>query len=73
MNFTVSLIAIVLGAYIIASPAGAARIWGSEKLEKMDRAQGVVFLRWFRLFGILLCLGGVLSAIDSAGFSKYHH
>jgi hypothetical protein len=73
MNLVVSLVAIILGALIAASPAQAARIWGSEELEKLAPPQKTVFVRWFRALGILICLGGILSAIDTIGFSNYRH
>ena len=28
---------------------------------------------WYRAFGIILCLGGALFALDTIGFSHYHH
>jgi hypothetical protein len=31
------------------------------------------FVRWYRVFGILLCLAGVLVAVDSIVFSNHHH
>ena len=73
INLAVSAIAIILGAFIMASPARAAKIWGSEKLERLTPAQGIVFVRWFWALGALICLGGILLAIDSIGFSKYHY
>lgn len=73
MNLVVSIVAIILGAFITAFPFQAARIWGSDKLEKLAPARKTVFVRWWQVFGILLCLGGMLSAIDSFGFSTYYH
>jgi len=72
MNVVVSFGTIILGAFIVASPAQAARIWGSEKLEKLAPAKKTALLRWYRVFGILLCLGGILSVVDGLGFSNYH-
>lgn len=73
MNLAVSVITIILGAFITASPDRAAKIWGSEKRERLTPAQQILFVRWFRVLGVLICLGGILFAIDSFGFSKYHH
>ena len=73
MNVVVSAVTIVLGVFLSASPARAARIWGSEKLQRLTPAQEIVFVRWFRVLGVLICLGGVLFAIDSIGFARYHH
>ena len=73
MDLALSVISIILGAFITASPDRAAKIWGSEKLQRLTPAQEIVFVRWFRALGVLICLGGILFAIDSIGFSKYHH
>ena len=73
MNVAVSAVTIVLGVFLSASPARAARIWGSEKLQRLSPAQEIVFVRWFRVLGVLICLGGVLFAIDSIGVARYHH
>lgn len=69
MNLFVSIIAMALGAFVAASPASAARIWGSEKLDRLAPSQRASFLRWYRTLGVLLCLGGMLFAIDSIAFS----
>jgi len=69
MILLVSTFAVVLGAFVAASPAQAAKIWGPQKLDSMTPGQRVSFLRWYRAFGILLCLGGVLFAVDNLAFS----
>lgn len=65
MNLLVSAAAVALGVFITASPGRAAKIWGSEKLERLAPEHRASFLRWWRVFGILLCLAGVLFAVDS--------
>lgn len=69
MILFVSTFAVLIGAFVAASPAQAAKIWGPQKLENLAPAQRVSLLRWYRAFGILLCLGGVLFALDNMGFS----
>lgn len=66
LNLVVSIVAIALGAFAAASPARAAEIWGSKRLEKLPPQQQVAFLRLYRVFGFLLCLAGLLVAIDNA-------
>jgi hypothetical protein len=72
-NLLVSAVTVSLGAFIAASPHRAAKIWGSQRLANLAPERRASFVRWYRVFGILLCLGGVLFAIDSIVFSKYHH
>lgn len=68
-----STVALVLGAFIAVSPHQAAKIWGSQRLADLDPERRASFVRWYRAFGILLCLAGVLLAVDSIVFSNYHH
>jgi hypothetical protein len=72
MNLLVSTVAMAVGALVAAFPANAARIWGSEKLAELAPSQRASFLRWYRAFGVLLCLGGILLAVDSIAFSNCH-
>ncbi len=72
LNLLVSTFTVALGAFVLASPSQASRIWGSEKLDRLAPAQRVLLLRWYRIFGALLCLEGLLFAVDSIGFSNYH-
>ena len=71
MNLLLCAVAIALGAFVAASPSRAGRIWGSELLDKLSAAQKIWLLRSWRIFGILLCLGGMLFAIDNCA-SLYH-
>lgn len=68
MILLVSTFAVVFGAVIAAFPVQAAKMWVPQKLDGMAPAQRVSFLRWYRAFGILLCLGGVLFALDNIAF-----
>ncbi len=69
----VSSVAIALGTFVAASPLRAAKIWGSQRLANLAPERRTSFLRWYRAFGILLCLAGVLVAVDGIVFSNYHH
>jgi hypothetical protein len=73
INLSVSAVAVALGAFVVMSPARAAKIWASERLERLAPQNRASFLRWWRVFGILLCLGGTLFALDSIAFVNYHH
>jgi hypothetical protein len=73
MNLLLSAVAVTLGFFVAASPTRAAEIWGWSHLDKMAPEQRALYLRCYRAFGIILCLGGVLFAVDSMAFSKYHH
>ena len=72
-NLLVSTVAMALGTLVAASPHRAAQIWGSQRLHKLAPERRASFVRWYRVFGILLCLAGVLFAVDSIVFSNYHH
>ncbi|HTB13097.1 MAG TPA: hypothetical protein VK752_16055 [Bryobacteraceae bacterium] len=68
INVFVSVVAIVLGVFIAAAPARAAGIWASQRFEKLAPQERVSRLRWFRVLGIILAVGGALAVIDSSGF-----
>ncbi len=61
-----------LGAFVAASPHRAAEIWGSQRLANLAPERRASFVRWYRAFGILLWLAGMLFAVDSIGFPNYH-
>ena len=73
MNLLVSTVAMALGAFVAASPDRAAEIWGSQRLANLAPERRASFVRWYRAFGILLCLAAVLLLVDSIVFSNYHH
>jgi hypothetical protein len=72
-NLLLSVVTIALGASIAASPRQAAKIWGSQRLAKLAPEHRAWFVDWYRAFGILLCLTGVLLAVDSIVFSNHQH
>jgi hypothetical protein len=72
-NLLVSGITLVLGTFIAASPHRAAKIWGSQQLANLAPERRDTLVRWYRVYGILLCLAGTLFALDSLVFSHYHH
>lgn len=72
-NLLVSAITLVLGTFIAASPHRAAKIWGSQRLANLAPERRASLVRWYRVYGILLCLAGALFALDSLVFSHYHH
>ena len=59
--------------FVAASPARAARIWGRSHLDKLVPEQRALYVRCYRAFGIVLCLGGMLFAADTIIFAEYHH
>ncbi len=69
IKLLLSAVAVALGAFVATSPAQAAQIWASERLMSLPPQKRASFLRLFRAFGIILCLGGALVAIDSIGWS----
>jgi hypothetical protein len=70
-NLLVSTAAVAFGVFVAVSPNRAAEIWGSQRLAKLAPEQRASFIRWYRAFGILLCLAGVLLAVDSIVFSNH--
>lgn len=72
MIFLSSALAITFGLFAATSPARAARIWGWRNLVELPPGKQALYLLCYRVFGIVLCLGGVLFAIDNLVFSNYH-
>jgi hypothetical protein len=71
MNILACVVALTFGLLAVASPTRAARLWGWNRLNHLPPSRRISYLRWYRVFGFLLCLGGALLAIDSLMFSKY--
>jgi hypothetical protein len=69
-DLLVSTVAMALGTFIAASPHRAAEIWGSQRLANLAPERRASFVRWYRVFGMLLCLAGLLFVIDSILFSN---
>jgi len=68
ISLAVSVPAVALGVFVTASPRRAANIFASGRLEAVPPENRALYLRLFRAFGIVLCLGGALLAFDSLGF-----
>jgi len=73
MSLVLSTVAVTFGCFVVASPTRAAKIWGRSQLDRLAPEQRALYLRCYRAFGIVLCVGGLLFAVDSMFFSKYHH
>jgi hypothetical protein len=73
VNLSVSAVAMALGTFIAASPDRAIKIWGSQRLANLAPERRVSFVLWYRAFGILVFLAGLLFALDSMVFSNHHH
>jgi nitric oxide reductase large subunit len=71
MNLLLSTLAMLFGLLVVVSPTRAAKIWAAGRLDGLAPRRRVSFLRWYRVFGVVLFLGGLLSAVDSIGFSSY--
>ena len=69
-NLVVSGVAMTFGAFAATSPRRAAEIWGSERLHSMAAERQASFLRWYRVFGIVLFLSGCALLVDNRVFSR---
>jgi hypothetical protein len=70
-NLFVSTVSMALGLFVAVSPHKASEIWGSQRLRNLSSEQRASFARWYRAFGILLWLVGLLCAVDEVLFSSY--
>jgi hypothetical protein len=68
----VSGVAMALGAFAAASPRRAAAIWGAHRLQNVAPERRASFVRWYRIFGIFLFLGGLLFAVDTILYYGLH-
>jgi hypothetical protein len=71
MNMLLSIVAMTFGTVAVVSPTRAAKIWGTRRLDGLTAKRHALFLRWYRVFGVVLFLGGALFALDSMGFWNY--
>jgi hypothetical protein len=71
MNLFATIAAMALGVFVVASPERAASIWGWRQLDKLAPEQRSVYLRLYRAFGIILCLAGLLVALDHIAFASF--
>jgi hypothetical protein len=67
-NLLVSAVAIALGTFVAPLLIGQPGFGARNDSAPERRAS---FVRWYRAFGILLCLAGMLLAVDSIVFSNY--
>ena len=72
MNLLPSAFAITFGLFAATSPTRAARIWGWSHFHELPPGKRTWYLRCYRAFGIILCLGGMLFAVDNLMFAKFH-
>jgi hypothetical protein len=63
MTLLVSTIALAFGIFAAVSPAQATKLWGWKHLNQLDPRNRILYLRWYRAFGITLGLSGVLLAL----------
>jgi hypothetical protein len=63
LHVVVSMVTIATGIFFLAVPERAARIWGRRDLGAM--ANGATYRRLYRATGFLLCVAGLLFAIET--------
>jgi hypothetical protein len=68
MTFFVSVTALIVGIFIVAWPARAARIWGWKHFDEMSPRDRTTYLRSYRGMGIVVGLAAVMAALDTALF-----
>ena len=68
MNLLVCAVNIALGVFIVVAPHRAAEIWAAERLERLAPTSRLSFLRWYRVFGAILCLAAALFMLDTLVF-----
>jgi hypothetical protein len=71
MSLLLSTLAMVFGLLVVVSPTRAAKIWAAGRLDGLAPKRRVSFLRWYRVFGVVVFFFGVFYAVDSIGFSSY--
>jgi hypothetical protein len=71
LNLLAAGIAMAIGGFAAISPLRAAEIWGWQRLERLAPDRRPSFVRWYRAFGFLLWLAGLLFAVESLVFSNY--
>jgi hypothetical protein len=62
MTLLIATIAVAFGAFAAVLPAQATRLWGWKQVDQLEPRNRMLYLRWYRVFGISLGLSGVLLA-----------
>ena len=70
MNFLLSALAMVFGLFIVISPIRASNLWAAGRLVELAPERRVSYLRWYRVFGVVLFLSGLFSVVDGIGFAN---
>jgi hypothetical protein len=65
MNLFISSMAVALGIFVAAAPTRATKMWGWKQFDQLEPRHRTLYLRWYRVFGLLLGFGGILFALDS--------
>ena len=65
-NLLVGTVAMAFGGFAAATPHRAAEIWGWQRLQNLAPERRDAFISWYRTFGILLFLAGLLFVVDSS-------
>lgn len=65
MDLLLSTVAMAFGAFAALAPVRAAKIWASGRSDGLVPEHRAAYLRWYRVFGIILFLGGSLLAVES--------
>jgi hypothetical protein len=63
MTLLVSTIALAFGIFAAVSPAQATKLWGWKHVNQLGPRDRMLYLRWYRAFGISLGLSGLLLAL----------
>ena len=67
-----SVLALTFGLLAAAAPSRAALLWSGDRMRDLPPGRRVVFLRWYRVFGLMLLLAGVLLAADKLTAPRSH-
>jgi len=70
-SLLMSTVAMALGAFAVVSPRRAAEIWASQRLQNITPERKDSIIRWYRVLGVFLFLGGMLVAVEGVMFSEY--
>ncbi len=62
LKFLVAALTVLIGVFFFAAPTEAARFWGKRQLDKV--AHGAMFRRLYRVTGMMLCVAGLLFALE---------